>query len=578
MRELNRDSRLQSWCGQVVRFRTPSYHMSAVRAESKNVRPTLRRQAILSQSDLELEAIQMHTLVFQHVAAHPNDPECRELRLLSERDTSYDSPLNGQEITRLKNLYGGIVKVVLGQSKVVATTLSNASQECLEFSDFKPSVNVSDEAGQSMEGENMIPMTMESMRVVVLIGDPRQLPPTVMSDGANEGAEFLKRSLLSRLMEAGYPQVSLNINYRNHPQILELFNKAIYGGKLIPGRRTTQPERVGRTWEAWTRRTMPEIAPGSRRLFLSIDTIACRQDNETSWSNLGQIQAVQALLQDLYHFRTAEGEQISPSDVMIISPYRAQRSLVAATFAETERGCLYRVNLTVDAAQGQEAPIVIVLLTKPSEVAEQVSFVANKERLNVALSRAQKALIVVGNARLWTEPVIKNIERRSNHKFFTSVLRLITAKSNRQVHYSQLLAAPVTSSNATPIANPMDVDHTSESVGPDSATGTFAQSVAPTPLDSLQGSRVRLPPSISRPRSRSPLTRQRRVRSRTPPVAEAQASSHRDPDNREARRRLLAVRMRRHQAEAEAAEARAEVARDEEEMALLELEDEDMMG
>jgi superfamily I DNA and/or RNA helicase len=50
-----------------------------------------------------------------------------------------------------------------------------------------------------------------------LFGDPRQLPPTVMSDGVNEGAEFLKRSLLSRLMEADYPQVSLNINYRNHP-------------------------------------------------------------------------------------------------------------------------------------------------------------------------------------------------------------------------------------------------------------------------------------------------------------------------------------------------------------------------
>lgn len=86
----------------------------------------------------------------------------------------------------------------------------------------------------------------------------------------------------------------------------------------------------------------------------------------------------------------------------------------------------------------------------------------------------------------------------------------------------------------------MDVDYTPESVGPDSATGTFAQSVAPTPLDSLQGSRVRFLPSISRPRSLSPLTRQRRVRSRTPPVAEA--------------------------------------ARDKEEMALLELEDEDMMG
>lgn len=168
------------------------------------------------------------------------------------------------------------------------------------------------------------------------------------------------------------------------------------------------------------------LGPEGQCLGSLLEVDACRQENETSWSNLGQIQAVQGLLQDLYHFRTPQGEQISPSDVMIISPYRAQRSLVAATFAETEHGCLYRDNLTVDASQGQEAPIVIVLLTKPSEVAEEVSFVANKERLNVALSRAQKAIIVVGNARLWSEPVIKYIERRSNHKFFPGVLRLIT--------------------------------------------------------------------------------------------------------------------------------------------------------
>jgi hypothetical protein len=345
-----------------------------------------------------------------------------------------------------------------------------------------------------------------------LFGDPRQLPPTVMLDGVNEGAEFLKRSLLSRLMETDYPQMSLNINYRNHPQILGLLNKAIYGGKLIPGRSTNQLERVGRTWNAWTRRTMPEIDLGSRRLFLSVDTVSSRQENEASWSNLGQIQAVQGLLQDMYDSRTPQGEQIRPSDVMIIRPYKAQRSLVAATLAETEHGCLYRDNLTVDAAQGQEAPVVVVLLTKLSEVAEEASFVANKVRLNVALSRAQKAIIIVGNARLWPEPVIKNIERRSSHKFFTGVLgcvlRLITAKSNRQVQYSQLLAAPVTSVNAIPISDPMDVDNTSESVARDPATGTFAQSMAPTPMDPLQGSRVRRPPSISRSRSGSPLTRE----------------------------------------------------------------------
>ncbi|KAJ6177718.1 hypothetical protein N7519_008179 [Penicillium mononematosum] len=69
--------------------------------------------------------------------AHPNDPECQELRVLSKRDTSYDSPLNGQEIIRLSNLYDKMVRGFLSRSKVVATTLSNAAQGCLKYSDVK---------------------------------------------------------------------------------------------------------------------------------------------------------------------------------------------------------------------------------------------------------------------------------------------------------------------------------------------------------------------------------------------------------------------------------------------------------
>ncbi|KAJ5784046.1 uncharacterized protein N7518_009723 [Penicillium psychrosexuale] len=587
IRALNRDSRLKSWCGQVVRFRTPSYHMSAVRAESQNQRPTLRRQPIISQSDLEMEPIQMHSLVFDHIAEHPNDPECVELRELCDRDTSDNHPLNLQDVIKLKSLYGKIVCTVLAKSKVVATTLSNASQECLKFSDFKPSVNVSDEAGQSMEGESMIPMTMESMRVIVLIGDPRQLPPTVLSDGANEGSEFLKRSLLSRLMEAGYPQETLVTNYRNHPQILELFNKAIYSGKLASGSNVNHLDRVGRTWDAWTRHAMPTVAPGSRRLFLSVDSVAFRPANETSWSNMAQVQAVQTLLENLYNFQSTEGEQIGPSDVMIISPYTAQRNLVAATLAETERGCLYRDNLTVDAAQGQEAPIVVVLLTKPSEVAEEVRFIADQHRLNVALSRAQKAIVVVGNARLWPENVIQNIERRSKHnKFFAGTLRLLTAKGNRHIVHSQQQAGPATSSNATSISNMMDVDSVSGSLGHDPSIRTFAQSVVSTPLNPFPDlqSRVQLPRPAARSRSRSPPTLTKPpIRSRTPPATAAHTELYRNPGSRVARRQLLAARMRRHRAEMEAAEsrvmaaeARAAVARDEEEMIRLEFEGEEM--
>lgn len=154
------------------------------------------------------------------------------------------------------------------------------------------------------------------------------------------------------------------------------------------------------------------------------------------------------------------------------------------TFIQYRGQSLYRDCLTVDAAQGQEEPIVIFLLSKPRPVAEEVRFIANKERLNVALSRAQKAVVVVGNARLWNTDAIKAMGARSKSlAFFCGILKSLTAPGTRRVLRNQAQFT-ATSSNAVPISMQMDVDSP--------AFDTFA---APTP-------RVRLPP-VSRTRSRS---------------------------------------------------------------------------
>jgi AAA domain len=49
----------------------------------------------------------------------------------------------------------------------------------------------------------------------------------------NEGADYLKRSLLERLFAAGYPAVTLRENYQNHPHILKLVKSKVYGGVLV---------------------------------------------------------------------------------------------------------------------------------------------------------------------------------------------------------------------------------------------------------------------------------------------------------------------------------------------------------
>lgn len=73
-------------------------------------------------------------------------------------------------------------------------------------------------------------MTMLSIKAVILIGDQEQLPPTVVTE--DEGAKYLNKSLMERLYSAGYPISMLTINYWNHPDILDLFNKNVYAGRL----------------------------------------------------------------------------------------------------------------------------------------------------------------------------------------------------------------------------------------------------------------------------------------------------------------------------------------------------------
>lgn len=79
-----------------------------------------------------------------------------------------------------------------------------------------------DDAGQSLESDTMIALTgYLPLRSITLIGNPNQLPPTVVSLDENEGSNFYARSLMPRLISC-CPLTLLNINYRCHPAILDL--------------------------------------------------------------------------------------------------------------------------------------------------------------------------------------------------------------------------------------------------------------------------------------------------------------------------------------------------------------------
>ncbi|KAL1877240.1 hypothetical protein Plec18167_004929 [Paecilomyces lecythidis] len=198
----------------------------------------------MSPDEEDLQDVQMESIVLEEAS----DGECElSAKFVALLNADQDHGLSREKSKELRNCLERLSRRTLANAKIVATTLNNASQDILRVPDvFEPAVLVCDESGQCLEGDHMIAMTMTSIRVVILLRDPEQLPPTVLSEnGTNESALFLKRSLMERLYQAGYPCTTLATNYRSHSQILKLYNKQVYDNKLKAARGNDALEPLG---------------------------------------------------------------------------------------------------------------------------------------------------------------------------------------------------------------------------------------------------------------------------------------------------------------------------------------------
>jgi AAA domain len=312
--------------------------------------------------------------------------------------------------------------------RILASTLSNAAHESLE--NFAPDFVVCDESGQCLEGDLMIAMTKPEVKTVTLIGDPKQLPPTLISENEeNPEVEFVKRSLMDRLQQAGYPCTMLNTYYRCHPHILDYFNKMTYSGLLRAAEANSFPSKAGNAWESFVKEYFQQASVvGRHRVMISCDGVAESPTGSTSFVNRGQIDVALRLVQALYAHKTATGDKIEPSEIMFISPYKEHMRALRKT--AKERDIKYNDNLTVDSTQGQEANVVIYMLVRPSQDADKVGFVANKPRLNVALSRAKKVLIVIGNLAVWNKAKQKELGNRSSLRPLVNLLGDVARKGD----------------------------------------------------------------------------------------------------------------------------------------------------
>lgn len=280
-----------------------------------------------------------------------------------------------EEVRELRKEYrqreAKVVRNVVGQAQVVLATCHSAGSRQLNNVDFD--ICIVDEATQAIEAVCWVPI-LKAKRVI-LAGDPKQLPPTIMSSGKG-----LETTLFDRLekMHPGIKRV-LTTQYRMNERIASFPSDTLYESALI-------------SHPSVSSRTLADITPDDDLTppVIFFDTAGCdyyeRTDEGESTFNENEAVIVEKWARRLVQLG------IEPKDIAIVTPYQAQVALISSMldFPEMTIG-------SVDGLQGQEREAIILSLVR-SNTKGEVGFLSEYRRLNVAMTRAKRQLCVVGDS------------------------------------------------------------------------------------------------------------------------------------------------------------------------------------
>ena len=327
---------------------------------------------------------------------HPLQEDVRELLGLQEDLQRRLPSLKGKERglghRDLKNgwkdiraLENEMIEDIIDTAEVVCATCIGVGHRMLEKRRF-PNLLI-DESTQATEPSTWVPI-MRASRRLVLVGDHCQLPPTVISKRAEE--DGLGRSLFERLVDLGIEPHLLTTQYRMHPTIAEFPSARYYDNRLENGVTAAErPPPAGFLWPDWER----PVA------FIPVDGAEELAEDGASRLNVAEAGWVVKVVQDLL----AAGD-IRARDIGVVSPYNGQVRLISDMLQEAGglddddesakfRGLEVR---SVDGYQGREKEVIVLSTVRANETGE-VGFLRDHRRLNVAITRAKRGLIVIGS-------------------------------------------------------------------------------------------------------------------------------------------------------------------------------------
>ncbi len=271
------------------------------------------------------------------------------------------------EIKRIENR---MIKDIIDSSDVILATNSSAALESIARVKFD--VAIIDEASQATIPSVLIPIAKAHR--FILAGDHKQLPPTIISDRAGE----LEKTLFEELIRK-YPHKSqlLNVQYRMNNLLMKFPNQEFYNNGLKSDA-SVDDININDILDS----TQKEEA------LLFIDTSNVDIEGEThlkdSKSIVNHIEAEISsnIVNDYLNIGVEE------EDIGIISPYADQVKVIQdMTPVEVK---------TVDGFQGREKEIIIISTVRSNDNGN-IGFLKDLRRLNVAITRAKRKLIIIGN-------------------------------------------------------------------------------------------------------------------------------------------------------------------------------------
>ncbi|KAK0188469.1 P-loop containing nucleoside triphosphate hydrolase protein [Armillaria mellea] len=304
---------------------------------------------------------------------------------------------------------------ILQNKRIIGCTTTAAAKYGVDIQAASPDVILVEEAGEILES-HIITALGTTAKQLILIGDHKQLRPKVnnytLTVEKDEGYD-LNRSLFERLVLKGYPHQTLITQHRMRPEISNLIRRLTYPDLLDAPKTQNRPRLRGiRDEIVFINHSHPE----DNNLH-----IADGRDlgSKTSKQNMYEARMVLKIVKYLAQ------QGYKTNEMVVLTPYLGQLNMLQHELREDtdpvlndlDSHDLIRAGLltpgaakltnrplrlaTIDNYQGEESDIVVVSLTR-SNPDNDIGFMFAPERLNVLLSRARNALIMIGNSDTFT--------------------------------------------------------------------------------------------------------------------------------------------------------------------------------